>query len=204
MFKNALNKPKVDLQISKPVVPQISIPKIQIKCEQCRDRGCDLCVPETPVATKPDWSHTPNPASMPQTANDYPRIERVINKQRIDLFFAEKPAAAVRAKMKAQGAWWNDDRKCWEFRDTFGNRGWLEDNFGAEFPEEQVAEISAEPETKEAPKQEPVFRTDAEPVPALAKYRQQVDELIAVLDVRPADLILIAIDFLHAAKVNKH
>lgn len=177
MFKNALNK-----------TPTLQVRPKQVAAPENRSTKLDVSdlTPETPITFV-----IPNP--------DVPRIERVINKSRIDLFFPAKPSQETRAKLKHGGCWWNENRMCWELRDTADNRVWLEYEFGTVF--EDSAPEAPKPE---APKPEaPTPLGDYEPLPALARYRQQVDELIKVLQVPPADLLLIAIDYLHAAKVNR-
>lgn len=219
MFKNALNKPPQTLVTKTPLNGSAAIWQA---AAQAMQNGTAKAVTDLSSV----------PAEYRGTTN--PRIVFIANKQRIELYFDNKPTGSIRQSLKANDFFWNELDKCWHTRDTARARSYLEDYFNAEFggtseidqrinlitkakepepvlipiPHEALAacpNCNAQTRCPACnPPNPPSEDKSEEPIPEpLAKYRQQVDDLIAMLDVRPADLMLMAIDFLHTAKVKR-
>lgn len=140
---------------------------------------------------------TPNQAIVDVTPKGYGpevvapitvRCERVLDRNRLDLFFSSKPDLETRTMLKEQGFTFRDDRMCWQHKDCLINRLFLADKFGLselmqdQFNDDLKPEVSSE----------------------FGKFRSQVDRLVEHLKISSADLMLQAIECLHdkTFKVN--
>lgn len=167
-----------------------------------------------------------DPSSIPpeyrkhESKNDWlPRIINNLSKNRLELYWDEKPQREVLATLKSFNFWWDRDRQCWFNFNNAAVRGFLVEYFHADFGDEPVIELPEKDQeriVKEAisesslsleMRREAVIPETPKELPSdektLERYRDQVDELITHLNMRPGDLIILAIDHLHKATFSR-
>lgn len=142
---------------------------------------------EPTVTRLPDGSYMPNHTQIDiamDTAK-IQRVERVVNKNRLDIYFTQAPNQVTRNNFKSMGWRYSPDRVCWYHQDNKQNCDWLAERYNVQGLD-TVDKFKTEPEIVE-----PEF------TPEYATFRVQVDELLAYTKICPADLMLKAIDCLH-------
>lgn len=130
-------------------------------------------------------------------------IDLVVNRNRIDVFFSQKPSNSVLDSLRSNGFHHRPSDKAWYHQDNLVNRKFLNSTFDADL---EIVEpvLQPEPKTQQtivvAP---PLPDFDSEEYKSpyndshYGVYRDQVDQLIQKLQIRPADLMLRAIDCLY-------
>jgi hypothetical protein len=144
----------------------------------------------------------PEPIHIPEV-----RIERVLDRGRIDVYFSDKPDDRTLEILRGNGFRFRPSDKAWFHADNGRNRCILEDLLGVEFENPFVKECGVHDSTAGVPvdKGEDADMRDVVPAsPEFERYRQQVDELIEHLNIRPADLMLLAIDALHKTTFGRN
>ncbi len=138
----------------------------------------------------PDQTYMVDPVPAPITV----RCERVLNRNRLDLYFSAKPSKETRNELKDQGFTWDDSRQCWRHQDTTINRLYLADKFN--LPELMQDKFNDEAKDEDETKQD--FS------PHYMRFKNQVKSLQEHLKIDAADLMLQAIDCLYTQtfKVN--
>lgn len=154
---------------------------------------------------------------------EYPLIvtvQRILDKNRLDVFFNRKPSEDILGKLHRHGWRFRPSDKGWFHRDCENNRNDLSIWFDAEFDAVEAC-IDLEPKDTEnlqicavsndSEKSEPVtafepvnpVNDDRQPLAVdFEKYSKQVDSLCEALKLRPADLMVIAIEELFKQTFN--
>lgn len=123
----------------------------------------------------------------------------VTARDRLDIQFPDgKPDQVVIEDLKLNGFRWNRASQCWFHRNDDRNRETLKTLFGIEISQDMLTDEESE-KSSENEAQEPETPVS----PEFKKYRDQVDTLIEVLGVRPADLMLLAVDSLYREKIGE-
>lgn len=122
-------------------------------------------------------------------------IERVLNRNRLDIFFSDIPEKSVRTTLKDKGFRFDGERKAWYHKDTLLNRLFLADTFGAD--ELRTLDTPADVAI-------PSTDTDVEYSSEYQAFKSQCNALQSELKLDAADLMLKAIECLynHTFKVN--
>lgn len=91
----------------------------------------------------------PTPFIASRLITPIERVEIMVSRNRLNVYFAEKPTAETRASLKRQNWEWIDSRLCWEHSDTESNREYLRQVFGVEIEakETSVSSVSLSPVT---------------------------------------------------------
>lgn len=121
--------------------------------------------------------------------------ERVLNRNRLDVFFSRKPGDEILQKLKAQGFRDRDTDKGWFHFDSEDNRAFCTKEFGAVFEDDNT------PDNIEAPAAP--IAVEATVTPEYETFKRQVNELIEYMKVEPADLMLLAVNTLHKKVFGK-
>lgn len=141
----------------------------------------------------PDSKFFPNQPQVDQQVDPVTgpitvRCERVLDRNRIDLFFSAIPSEDTRTLLKDQGFKFNPDTKAWYHKDCLVNRMFLAATFDLPDLMQDVYNDDVKPEIIEETELNPIW----------SKYKKQVNALLAAdktLD--PADLMIKAIDCLY-------
>lgn len=170
----------------------------------------------TPV--KPDPIVAPVPVQDPIPVPITVKIERVLNRNRLDVYFSDIPSVEVRDNLKDQGFRFDGERKAWYHKDTLLNRLFLHNTFGAPdlltvetpnsdyeplihtVPEERIGDTIKTPQIVNLETEEDSEKVSEE----FRRYKMQVNALVAELKLDPADLMIRAIGCLYDSvfKVN--
>lgn len=131
-------------------------------------------------------------------------IDLVVNRNRIDVFFSQKPSDSVLDSLRSNGFHYRPSDKAWYHQDNLVNRKFLNSTFDADL---EVSEMATEVTGKTqqtivvAPSLPEVTDSDTYESPYndshYQVYRGQVNQLIEKLQIQPADLMLRAIDCLY-------
>lgn len=134
------------------------------------------------------------------------KIERVLNRNRIDIYFPEKPSEAIRGKLKDRGFRFDPERCAWYHKDTLLNRVFLSETFNAQGLivsddlDSIQGEVANDLQKSIVEEREPL----GEGSEVYQTYKKQVNALIEELGIDPADLMLLAIDTLYRATFKHH
>lgn len=130
---------------------------------------------------------------------DTVKIERVLNRNRIDIYFPEKPSEEIRSRLKDRGFRFDPERCAWYHKDTLLNRVFLSEHFNAQglITSDDLDSIQGEvaDDLSKSIVEEPVTASEGSEV--YQQYKKQVNALIEELKIDPADLMLLAIDTLY-------
>ena len=128
------------------------------------------------------------------------RVELVVNRNRIDLFFSDKPEARVLELLKLNGWHFRPSDRAWYHQDNLNNRKFVSQELSNDpslldqtYDDQGPAMISSdvEEESKDLPD-------------SFLIYKRQVNDLLAELKIDSADLMLLAISKLHDQIFTKH
>lgn len=112
------------------------------------------------------------------------RCERVLDRNRIDLFFSAIPSEETRTLLKDQGFKFNPDSKAWYHKDCLVNRMFLTATF--DLPDLMQDVYNDDPKMD--------VKTN---INSYATYKDQVNALLTELKLDCADLMIVAIDSLY-------
>lgn len=136
------------------------------------------------------------------------RIERVLDRNRIDVFFPEKPSDEIRTSLKDHGFRFNPESCAWYHRDTILNRVYLSEFLNAQglLTSDDLDSIPSEVQgtfqkINDEAGQEPSEESGNE---HYRKFKMQVNALQSELGLDAADLMLRAIDCLYNHVVKPH
>jgi len=137
---------------------------------------------------------TPKPDPLPAYA-PIVNIDLVLNRNRIDVFFNEKPSDEILCGLRGQGFHYRPSDKAWYHQDTQTNRDFLNSLLKCDIAQKGIVSGDIEPSTD--------YRPSEELSPEFVKFRSQTNELLEHLKCEPADLMLIAIDALHKSTFSR-
>lgn len=127
--------------------------------------------------------------------DSYVICDIVTARNRLDISFPDgKPEQEIIDALKFYGFRWNRASQCWFHQNSEENREILKTLFGMIFDDSDPLPVKIE--------EKPAEESQAPASPEFQKYKDQVDTLIDVLGVRPADLMLLAIDALYREKID--
>lgn len=159
---------------------------------------------------KPDPVVTPVPVDPVPTQLTV-KIERVVNRNRLDVYFSDVPSVEIRDSLKDQGFRFDGERKAWYHKDTLLNRLFLHNTFGApdlltiETPNfdsdginttdtgERVGDTIIPPQNQDLETEEDSEKVSEE----FKQYKRKVNALVEELKLDPADLMIRAIGCLY-------
>lgn len=130
-------------------------------------------------------------------------VERVVNKNRIDVYFDKKPSEKIRSGLKDNGFRFNPDTKAWYHKDCLQACNYLTAclNVQGLSTIDKFKNESTEPETVKSLPISENLASDFENE-AYQQYKKQVNQLIDALKCDIADLPMIAIDCLYRQTFN--
>ncbi len=133
------------------------------------------------------------------------KVDRIINKNRIDVYFDVIPTPEQRELLKTYSFKFNPESKAWYNKDTTLACAMLRDRFNVRNLTDKEENIVIPSQAIQEPEKiEPSIELSAltdEPE-AYSNYKKQVRELLSVLKCDSADLALIAIDNLYKKTFN--
>lgn len=140
------------------------------------------------------------------------RVERVLNRNRLDIYFPQKPTEYVRSLLKTHGFRFNDERVCWYHQDNLQNREFLVRQFNASFSDSAEVPQSTESHDSESAhsqgRVEALQSTGNDPEKdsgdseTWQRFKMQVNALQSELGLDSADLMVTAIDCLYKKTLN--
>lgn len=134
-------------------------------------------------------------------------VDIVINKNRLDVFFSEKPSEQDLETMRNGGFHFRPKDKAWYHKDSKENREYLTQNLGIKFdtiqdaPQPAIAAPIASAPLAQSGNEEQSQDSALELSPDFIRYRKQHAELISIFNCDPIDLHMKAIDALYNATV---
>lgn len=152
-----------------------------------------------------------DPVVTPEVTPITVKIERVVNRNRLDIYFSDIPSVEIRDSLKNQGFRFDGERKAWYHKDTLLNRLYLHTTFGApdlltmetlNFDSNEIKDTDTGDRVGDTSKtpQNPILETedDSEKVSEeFKRYKMQVNALVEELKLDPADLMIRAIGCLY-------
>ena len=162
-------------------------------------------------------TQSPAPIDPPSTSDKLiVTVERVINRKRLDVFFSRKPSDQILAQLRGQGFRFRPSDRAWYHQDNENNRLFCEINLGASFDDSDADthavitddDTQAFKDSNQVTLTCAVSKSPSDSVttaidsvqsftPEFERYKMQVNQLIEHLKMEPADLQLLAIDYLH-------
>lgn len=122
------------------------------------------------------------------------RVERVLDRRRLDLFFSRKPDEESLQVLRTAGFRFRPSDKAWYHADTPQNRQAIGTYFSIQWPETQAVDSEAQP----------LPELTILEAPQWARYKQQVKELLEHTKLDCADLQLFVVDLAHKALFGKN
>lgn len=154
-----------------------------------------------------------NPAPAPKLIIT---VDRVLNRNRLDVFFSEKPSNDILQSLRDRGFHYRPSDRAWYHKDSEDNRLFLESKFGASFMLSGDVEDNENYEVSDNAMLDNVVvpdnsvtltsvnnaKDEADPASVFEQYKKQVKDLCEALKIDPADLALLAISKLHDQTFN--
>lgn len=212
-FLNALKAKSSTIQVKKPskMAHNGSISDSYISDVEAK-RISEINGPKIDKLPGGTWMVTPQDVDARIDRPTIYKVERVLNRNRLDVYFDVCPTELQRRNLKDQGFRWNPDKVCWYHKDTLANCKFLESVFNVQGLDTIDSFKVADSETDKS-KDEPIsnpesFHDESKIDPLLEsseifrEYVRKVNALQAHLGIDTADLTIKAITCLYDNTFN--
>jgi len=164
-------------------------------------------------SNSPNLTDNPVLATIPETQSDNSieplglKVDLVLNRNRIDLYFTRKPSQYILDMLHSQEFHYRPSDLAWYHKDSQMNRAWINNVFGTDLI------ITDAPDYKplqapETPQTETQAQLPIDPIPSIPNtpydlYKKQIDELTKHLNIDASDLQLMAVNHFHKFTFSK-